>query len=319
MSVNSSKDRSALAIVPKLSVVLNGGSAVLESARVPVQFGVNAALAEIQPTHVLVIIQHESEKGSFAEGIRKLIPLSRGSDFVCFESAGKHWVTFVALKLIKQEGGEEWINRYFKELRPGHYKDAIFIDPEGIPGVRFEASYETLCVAAVASKILILPKDLFAKKSSSGVWKWANLWYRYEPTDQCDYRKRLIFAFTLKPVLWSGGMVLKYLLVVLISFFLVAAKLIILILGWNPSSKGLVNSGHGIIVWIRLITKLIGAQNMECGMMRKEQRTRLLGRPLFWPYPSVICWVTSLHSCFMSYPSLCLVPGLSWEGGLSCY
>ncbi len=226
---------SALATEPKLSVILNGGSDVLESARIPIQFGVNNALAEIQPTHVLVIIQHESETKP-CYGIRKLIPLSRGSDFICFDSAGKHTVTFIALKSsLGSQVIENKMEVYLKEHRPGCY--CYYVDLNGntdTHGISFEHGDDACYVVAVFTKTISLPKELFATKPKSWVWNWANLWHRYEPTDQCSYRKRLFFAFSLKPIIWFVvAVIAKYLWATMSSIWLITAKTTANFLGWR--------------------------------------------------------------------------------------
>ncbi len=228
----------AVVAKPKLSAVLNGGSDTLESARIPIQFGVNAALAEIQPTHVLVIIQHEKEVGASTLGTRYLIPLSRGSDFICFESAGKHTVTLIALK---SERGADYTKKvfepYLREVKPGRYANFIDLRTDGHDGRRpcFEDSSDADLVVAISSKTLLLPEELFAKKPSGWVSNWANLWHRYQPNDQCSYRKRLIFAFTLKfPIWFVVAVVAKYLWATVASLWLIVAKMTALILGWRP-------------------------------------------------------------------------------------
>ncbi len=225
----------AVVTKPTLKVILNGGSDVLESARIPIQFGVNDALAEIQPTHVLVIIQHEREVSSSVRCIRKLVRLSQGSDFICFESAGNHRVTFVALKATQWTRSiEEEFSCYLQETGPGCYRDSITIDEKDPHKVMFSDSDDNDCVQAVFSKNISLPLELFAKKPSNWRWKWANLWHRYPSADQCEYRKRLIYAFSLKPVVWFlVAIVAKYLWALLSTIWLVGAKTTVFLAGWR--------------------------------------------------------------------------------------
>lgn len=227
----------ALAIQPKLTVILNGGSSILESARIPIQFGVNDALAEIQPTHILVIIQHESEVGTVTCGTRKLIPLSRASDFICFDSAGKHTVTFIALKGdMTASQMEELVRPFLRENKPGVFREFIDLHAEkNEHRIEFEDRQLTSCVVSVFSKDVSVPKDLFAPATRTWVWEWANVWHRYQPSDECSYRSRLIYAFTLKPILWFTSMiVLKYLWATCASAWMIGAKLTCLFMGWRP-------------------------------------------------------------------------------------
>ena len=43
-------------------------------------------------------------------------------------------------------------------------------------------------------------KEYFAPAPSGWLWNWVNLWYRTRPRDPCQFRKRMILAFALQPL-----------------------------------------------------------------------------------------------------------------------
>ena len=45
-----------------------------------------------------------------------------------------------------------------------------------------------------------VPKDYFAPEPKEWVKRWGNLIWPYPPIDQCEFRRRKIFAFTLQPI-----------------------------------------------------------------------------------------------------------------------
>jgi hypothetical protein len=76
-----------------------------------------------------------------------------------------------------------------------------------------------------------VPKELFAEKPqtkrSEAVWRWTNYWYKTKPRDECEYRKRMIVAFTVQiPIIIM--MVISKLIAVPI------ASLVMLFVGYRP-------------------------------------------------------------------------------------
>ena len=54
---------------------------------------------------------------------------------------------------------------------------------------------------AYCSVAIDVPEGVFAKEPPQWEKNWVNLFFRGRPDDQCDYRKRRIFAYTVQPIL----------------------------------------------------------------------------------------------------------------------
>lgn len=228
----------SVSVAPSMRVVINGGGTTLESASVPFQIGVNAALAEIQPTHVLIITQSAEQvelENMFLQQ-RTLVPFSRGSGFITFTSPGRHRVTFVAIKHPKGNSDkvESQLNLYLVEDSPGDYHHSLSILDGGKPDFR-NGEFDKFTVAWTTMEIEV-PAGFFAKEPPQWLWKWVNLWFRYQPMDQCSFRRRLLFAFTLKPIFWLLWEVIgRYLVYAPVaSLWLVGARVTALFFGWRP-------------------------------------------------------------------------------------
>jgi hypothetical protein len=48
-----------------------------------------------------------------------------------------------------------------------------------------------------------VPKEFFAKEPPEWLQRWVNGWYSYPPVDQCQFRRRAIFAFLVQPLIVS--------------------------------------------------------------------------------------------------------------------
>jgi|GEM_PF-4713272 len=53
--------------------------------------------------------------------------------------------------------------------------------------------------AAVASMDVDVPEGCFAKPPSPREAAWVNHWWRHSPIDQCDYRRRRLWAYSVQP------------------------------------------------------------------------------------------------------------------------
>jgi len=63
----------------------------------------------------------------------------------------------------------------------------------------------------VATLDVNVPKEFFAAEPPEWEKRWVNLWYQYQPVDQCDYRRRRIWAYTVKPfaaLIYAAGSIL---------------------------------------------------------------------------------------------------------------
>jgi len=83
-----------------------------------------------------------------------------------------------------------------------------------------------------------VPEELFARKpetkTSKLVWKWANLWFDSDPIDECDYRRRKILAFTLQPPLMAIFQLLRRIVGIGYSLYILLASLATLFVGYRP-------------------------------------------------------------------------------------
>lgn len=68
-------------------------------------------------------------------------------------------------------------------------------DEEGSPV--FSDAYEN-DIIAISSLEIDVPREVFAEEPPEWEKKWVNRWYEERPRDQCEYRERRIFAYTLQ-------------------------------------------------------------------------------------------------------------------------
>ncbi|MFA5870715.1 MAG: hypothetical protein WC842_02415 [Candidatus Paceibacterota bacterium] len=209
-----------------IRLVVNGGSTVLESATVPVEWHLSDELIAKKPK-CLVICDLEMSLDLLKENRETVI----GNRYFCkvtdlvkylqlFRS-GKH-----SLVVLVFYGDDAEIEAKFyleKDSKSRYDKSVWFSDL-----VDQDKGY-----AEVTFFEFEIPEELFAQKPESKfgkfVWNWVNGWFSSKPIDECEYRKRKILAFTLKPIFWS------FIAAIQILWTIIGCS-IVLFLGYRPVS-----------------------------------------------------------------------------------
>jgi|GEM_PF-4720353 hypothetical protein len=216
-----------------MRVVLNGGKYRLDDATIPFQIGFNKEIADKQPTHILVMDVTRNAFGSDGErkdddsqaerSLFKIQPVH----YLQLKSPGVHHLIFILLKDVDSN-----YRQHLLEKRPGTYENDLYF-----------SSIENNCLKGELGyfeAIVSIPKEFFATapetKLQKAVWSWINKWYRLKPVDQCEYRKRKIIAFTVKPPVWTLVFIFRLICSVLLTSFSFICRVTSFIFGRQPVS-----------------------------------------------------------------------------------
>lgn len=185
-------------VTTNISVVLNGGRKEMNSATIPIKWWLSEEVIKKAPKYILIFEQDEEEKNDLNDamyrGRRYLCKVSDAFKFISVFSPGYHRIMVLAIQDISHSSVTA--GDYLKKERNGSF--VFDLDWEkaerGGCGMRFYISAATVVEFEI-------PEELFAKKpetkASQFVWKWANKWYDDDPQDECDYRRRKMFALPL--------------------------------------------------------------------------------------------------------------------------
>ena len=220
-----------------VAAVLNGGSEVMESGTIPIQWFFSENIAAMGPKYVFIVEQDASEsKDEIREedrGRRYLRKVSDGVAFIQFLRPGHHRI--MVLVLHPEVSKEDRLGLIAHEEN-GRFKESISWSEQS-GGYPFVGGRIIECT---------VPEEVFATRPetwwSKLVWKWANYLYPHEPVDQCAYRSRKIHAFTWKPfavaglfagkgVVWAAKLVLGLLFAVVMLLI----DAVILFAGFRPA------------------------------------------------------------------------------------
>jgi hypothetical protein len=222
--------------VPGIELVLNGGKKELDDATVPIRWFFSDEVLKRAPEYVVIIEQTALEAAddySMSYGRRYLCKVTEAVKYLQLFTPGRHRLMVLAVngKYAKKRAQELCCNNAVSITWPGDHADR-------------QTSWTKLCndyaIIAHATADFTVPKELFATKRdtafSKAIWNWVNLWHRTEPRDQCQYRARKIFAFTLQPPLFLLLQIVK------VAWFIIAILLVFIMsagaffFGWKITS-----------------------------------------------------------------------------------
>lgn len=197
-----------------MEIVLNGGEREMNSATIPIQWFFSDEVIAKNPQYILVCEWDRRRIGCDGElllpsnssnyfGRRYVCEVSEGVIFLPFLTPGLHRITVAAFGGSSRKGLR---NHVLQLLR---YDDSYYIPNKTrfVLPIDFSAKDKRLPwgVVAAADALVNVPEELFAKKPDKGigklVWQWVNWPYDKEPINECQYRKRKIFAFTIQILL----------------------------------------------------------------------------------------------------------------------
>lgn len=129
---------------------------------------------------------------------RVLHKFSDGAGYVEFPNSGEFKVSAF---LIKNTIGRN-TNRLAATLLEKNYYEGNYefkyLKTDGNP--RGLDNYSRYPAAAATSETYVIPEGVFAKPPSPREQAWVNMFFRSQPKDQCEFRKRRMFAYTIQPL-----------------------------------------------------------------------------------------------------------------------
>jgi len=133
---------------------------------------------------------------------RQVLPLEQMMTFVNFQRAGKNSLYAAIVHPSPGYDDEELKKALLKEGDySGEYRYRFVEKHEDTFRPDWIEKVPDVTGVAWCALDVVVPKELFAKPPAGWLSAWVNRWFRSRPKDQCDFRKRMILAFTLQPLL----------------------------------------------------------------------------------------------------------------------
>lgn len=156
---------------------------------------------------LVVIVTAPVGEGNYAEHkeSRKIVPLKDLLAYVNFRASGKNRIwAFISQKSLK--GAKK---SYLSKM-DGTY-DSTLLENDGEEFYEYffsdKSNKELLSAPYVEVDV---PAECFAPEPSKFDKAWVNHFFRQKPADQCEYRRRRIFAYVVQPVVMLFNVALRF-------------------------------------------------------------------------------------------------------------
>lgn len=147
------------------------------------------------------------------EVARVLVPLEQMMDFVHFRQPGSHRVQAV----VVWGSPSADVEKYFLDLRRrGEYSENV-VDYRGQIRTDFDTGIHQF--GSRAELEASISPEFFAQEPAEWERSWVNFFFGSPAVDQCHFRRRRIFAYTLQPLIFIALLIAMYLTVTLLTFF----------------------------------------------------------------------------------------------------
>ncbi len=147
----------------------------------------------INPMIILCVVPENSTSKEY----RIAVPLKDMMAYVSFRRPGKNKIFAF---ICDDDCPRRWLNKnsYYK-----YYYNVLTYGGEDYCSTLNE--YERAEPLEVD-----VPAECFAPEPPEWEKAWVNALFKYKPEDQCDFRRRRIFAYTLQPVLFLLSMTIRF-------------------------------------------------------------------------------------------------------------
>lgn len=203
-------------VAPFELLIGKDGGRLIDNGDVPVQWCVTPELAVdleekgFTDPHILLVTAHLL---TGAIMMRKLIPLTEIKTYVRFSKAGE---SRIGAWIVNGATGRKQLRKTFLDSTNGTYNTDIYLTDDGgyddfnLSNVG-EVMRAELGITNYIYEDVKIPANVFGAEPSPWVKWYTNLWCTTRVVDQCNFRQRMLFAFTIKLVpimIWTALMVL---------------------------------------------------------------------------------------------------------------
>ncbi|MCX6761555.1 MAG: hypothetical protein NTY33_01795 [Candidatus Moranbacteria bacterium] len=168
---------------------------IVQNPTIPVRWCLSEEEIELLPRRkgadnnfVLLITKYENGKED-----RRLIPCREVMTFVTFNWPGKN---SLHAQIVGAGNVQEMKEYFLRKNNRYQYANYIFFKEDGGLG---DIPYSIYSIRSVRYEIIV-SAEFFAKKPPAWLERWVNFGYEYPAVDQCQLRRRMILAFSLKPI-----------------------------------------------------------------------------------------------------------------------
>ena len=215
---------------------VTGGSIAVSWCTDP-EFLKQLAERDIRDPQLVICVAPSGGNYSIRKEVRKVVPLSDLMTYVEFRVPGKNKIWAFVTTRDKKEARNKYLARSSGQF------DTDILDMDG-GEFAYNSSYLDNQVLRATPVEVYVPEDCFAPEPADWEKAWVNHLFTSKVPDQCAFRKRRLFAYTVQVVIMLLNMMLRVILYV--PALLIGAKKTTTDVLFHPLQTSL---GDGLNMW----------------------------------------------------------------------
>ena len=162
---------------------------------------------KVKDPQLVIVVAPEGDNYDIRKEVRKVVPLKDLMTYMEFRAAGKNRVWGLVSHKTKKEARDHYLDK--KEgLFHTHVLDSrgegysSWLTDTETADAQHSGQYRTLSHPLSVD----VPKEIFAAEPAAWEKTWVNHFFRNKVVDQCEFRRRRLFAYLVQPLLIGGKM-----------------------------------------------------------------------------------------------------------------
>ena len=165
---------------------------------------------QINDPQVVLVVAPEGRCYHSSKEYRKVVPLKDLMAYVEFRAGGPNKIWgFISFYSNKNDTRDSFLSR-----KNGDFKTNILSTDGSEYAYDFREDYSNSNKLLVSQpQSVVIPTDVFASEPWEWEKTWVNHFFREKPIDQCDFRRRRFFAYSIQPFIVLGNLFIRFLFV----------------------------------------------------------------------------------------------------------
>lgn len=159
----------------------------------------------IADPQVVIVVAPEGRRYHSSKEYRKVVPLKDLVTYVEFRCAGPNKVWGFISHRKPSDARDYWLGK-----SGGDFKTSALNSDGSDWAYDMKQDYDdSNRILNASPQPVVVPTDVFAAEPWAWEKTWVNWLMREKAIDQCDFRRRRLFAYTLQPIVMLGNILLR--------------------------------------------------------------------------------------------------------------
>lgn len=170
------------------------------------------AKEKVVDPQIIIVVSPDGDNYERRREYRKVVPLKDLMTYIEFRVPGKNNIRAVVSYKTKKEAKNKYLSR-----DEGKFTSDV-LEYDGSDYASWLKGDDQVHMLSPVIAVNV-PQDCFAPEPAAWEKAWVNHFFRNKPIDQCNFRRRRMFAYTIQPLIFLALALVKV-------FFLLVATLI---------------------------------------------------------------------------------------------